>query len=213
MHSRHAAAFDRPPARAAIVERARARHDAEAARQIDGEAGPDIADAATSLLLRALDRYAAASSFAGAFDDAEDVAVRPMLGGAVAFRDFEGRITGTLEPKRLRLRFAGVTAARLMRDVVLNYCEGPDGPRPAQTPMGATMVHVASMRMTGGRVMRHVCHDGDMADVASGTRVRAATLLLKPTKPETLILRDPLPAGRLPTLILTDPLPGSVPAA
>ncbi|MEL6587501.1 MAG: hypothetical protein AAFY65_11635 [Pseudomonadota bacterium] len=178
--------------RAAILARAQARHEAETSI-VEGEVGDWLSDVAFSFLANALIHYSDNGTFLDALEHAPDFAVRKAGPDKVAFRHFDSRMSGTLNAKKAKVKFVGITATRLMQDIVAAYCTGPDGqPQRMQIAAGARMVHLAQMRMSGERMMRHACYDGFILEPTTGVKIRAATLMLKPLPPPVLILDQPL---------------------
>lgn len=144
-------------------------------------------------LSAALPVYAARNTFQGALDDQREFALREQINGATLFRHFDGRVSGLLERRKLKMRVVGVSAAQIMRDVVATYCIDPGGrPQRAQIATGGRVVYVAATKLSGDRLVRHACYDSVLTDRAAGKRVAAATLLLRPLAPPTLVLKDPI---------------------
>ncbi|KIT16273.1 hypothetical protein [Jannaschia aquimarina] len=189
MNTRFDPAHARSPARAAIHARAQARAAAESvADSFDWRP-----DTALTFLAGALTSYAETDSFMGALDEMTEFALRRVGEGEVAFRDFDGRIAGTLSADRAEVIFAGVTASRLMREVISRYCAGPTGlPERAEVDAGGRTIHLAAARLSRGRMVRHVCED-TLTQNAMGCGMRAARLTLAPLPPGVLMLGQPGP--------------------
>lgn len=153
----------------------------------------EIVEALFACLSNALPVYAARNSFVSALDEAREFALREQVNGATVFRHFDGKVSGLLERQKLKLKVVGVTAAQIMNDVVGTYCTGPDErPKQAQIATGGRTVYVAATRLAGDRLVRHACYDSVLTDRANGRRVAAATLLLRPLAPPTLVLKNPI---------------------
>ena len=148
----------------------------------------ELTEASLDVLSLALPHFAASSSFAGALDGSGDFLFEDVRNG-LAFHHFGGRVSGVIQPREMRLDIVGATARQVMGEIVAQYCSnGGKGPERAQVGYGARMVHLAALRLSGGRVIRHVCHEGRVIDPVTARPVNAARLVLKPVGPKPLLL-------------------------
>ena len=148
----------------------------------------EMTEASLDVLSRALPRFAASSSFVGALDSSDDFLFEDVRTGT-GFRHLGGHVTGVIQPREMRLDIIGASAQQVMGEIVAQYCtNGGKGPERAKVGYGARMVHLAALRLSGGRVIRHVCTDGRMIDPITASPVHAARLVLKPVGPRPLIL-------------------------
>ncbi|MEM7487783.1 MAG: hypothetical protein AAF390_01530 [Pseudomonadota bacterium] len=182
-----------PAGQAHANARARAR-SRPVFQVIEGQ--PDwLPDAALAILVPLFRTYVRTGRFTDALDGAEAFAMRPNATGDRTFRHFDPRLTGTIAPRQAEIGFAGATAIQVMRDVVSSYCTGIEGqPKRAQVTSGGRTVHLATLPISGDRVIRHVCYDGAVTEVLTGERVKCAKLVLRPVTPP-LALTDEMRVG------------------
>ncbi|WP_055664156.1 hypothetical protein [Jannaschia seosinensis] len=161
---------------------------APAARPNEIPLSGDVTEASLDVLSLALPRFAEVSTFAGSLDTSDDFLIRDIRDG-LAFEHLGGRVSGVLQPRELRLDILGASARQVMGEIVALYCSsGGKGPERAQVGYGARMVHLAAMRLSGGRIIRHVCQDGRLIDPVTARPIQAARLVLKPVGPKPLLL-------------------------
>ena len=129
------------------------------------------------LLAKAVLCFAETDAFHGMPPARDDQFVWSAGAGIVGFRRADGRIVGTFEARRARLRIAGADAGTVMRDVVTVLCRKIDGrPQITRVASGPHMMHVATVRLPGGRAMQFAACDGGRDAEGRPT----ATLLLRP---------------------------------